>query len=205
MSAIKRQVVFAISFNPVILTKHDRRRREGERLRRSPDHARSPDLFLTPVILTESDRTKEGGRVEGSRRSVQCHATSGNSHDKPFLSTNPISPSKKSWSAGALACETNHGAHAVSSNYWECNFSATHLDPVILTEHDRRRSKGEWKDPDALSSAMPHQGILTTSLFYPQIRFLPLSNRGAQAPSPAVQITPFRSTSTVLPDQRSSA
>jgi hypothetical protein len=27
-----------------------------------------------------------------------------------------------------------------------------------------RGSKGEWKDPDTLSCAMPHQGILTTNL-----------------------------------------
>jgi len=69
---------------------------------------------ITRSILNpcHPDRVRATGGSEDEwkdpRRFVLCHAASGNSHDKPFLSTNPISPSKKSWSAGVLACGADH-------------------------------------------------------------------------------------------------
>ncbi len=48
-----------------------------------------------------------------------------------------------------------------------------HPDRVRATLSEAEGSKGGWKGPDILSSAMPHQGVLTTR------------DLGPQAPSPA--------------------
>ena len=129
----------------------------------------------TLVILSDTERRKAQGKVEGPRHRVLCHAASGSSLVTMLCSdfqlpNYQITHLRKSGPRHRVLCHAASGSSLETLGH-RCsifNYPTTKLpiyqisqNPVILSGTERRRREVKSKDPDIASFAMPHQGVLS--------------------------------------------